>query len=88
MSTKRKTYRHPKPSSGFMSRAQISDEFGFSKSFIAHLPSSTLSKYGIGSKILYDREEVIAAIKSGRFSAPTGKRGRPRKPKLPGGGSK
>jgi len=86
MVAKRKTYRHPKPSSGFMSRAQVCEEFGFSQSFVAHLPTSILPKYSIGSKTLYDREEVIAAIKSGRFSAPTGKRGRPKKPALPGGG--
>jgi len=71
-----------------MSRAQICDEFGFSQSFVAHLPTSILPKYGIGSKTLYDREEVIAAIKSGRFSAATGKRGRPKKKVLSAGSSK
>jgi hypothetical protein len=69
-----------------MSKRQIAEEFGFSESFVAHLPTSILPKYGIGSKILYDREEVIAAIKSRRFTTPTGRRGRPKKPVLPGGG--
>jgi hypothetical protein len=86
METRRKKHKDPKPSSGFMNRRQVADEFGFSESFIAHLPTSVLPKYGIGSKVLYDREEVIAAIKSRQFAAPTGRRGRPKKPVLPGGG--
>ncbi|CAA6606320.1 MAG: hypothetical protein HQL44_09885 [Alphaproteobacteria bacterium] len=80
----------PKPSSGFMSISQVVEEFGFSASFLNHLPEDRRTKYHIG-KIYYERAEIIAAIKSHRLAIPAkrrstgGKRGRgrPRKPVIP-----
>lgn len=76
----------PKPESGFMSLSQVSEEFGLSKSFLYHLPETVLPRYPVGAKVLFDRSEVIAAIRGRRLSASprtptkTKGRGRPRKP--------
>ena len=56
------------PSFGFMTRKQASDEFGLSESFLAHLHQSILPRYPFGGRVLYDRSEVIAAIKGARYS--------------------
>ncbi|MBF0268796.1 MAG: hypothetical protein HQL44_09395 [Alphaproteobacteria bacterium] len=79
---------HPKPSSGFMSTAQISEEFGLSASFLNHLPQGTLKRYPIGaSKYVFARDEFIAALKAGHLASKprrkkncTSKPGRPKKP--------
>lgn len=59
----------PKPSSGFMSRRQVCEEFGFSESFLDHIPRNVLPRYEFGGKLFLDRQEVIAAIK-GRATRP------------------
>lgn len=83
-------YYQPKPSSGFMSRAQVSEEFGFSVSFLNQLPPDELPCYMRGRKAFYIREEVIAWMKAGRVQGGSREpvqavrlsRGRPRKPAL------
>jgi predicted DNA-binding transcriptional regulator AlpA len=85
MSDKRsRKHLHPKPTSGFMSFRQVSEEFGISLSFLYHLPETILPRYPVGSKFVFDRAEVIEAIKSHRLISPKRKRavrrrGRPRK---------
>ena len=69
-----------------MSRAQVAAEFGFSQSYLAHIPVATLPYYKIGTKVLYERAAVIDFIKgqvpgaSPRMVPTTPKKGRPRKP--------
>lgn len=80
-------HHHPSRTSGFMSRAQVADEFGFSVSFLNHLPTSELPYFKRGSKVFYEREAVIRYIKGevsppSEPSATSGSRGRPRKPAL------
>ena len=74
-----------------MSIRQVCEEFGFSQSFLYHLPSPLLPRYQVGKKILYLRDEVVAAIREHRLAAPpptkkavakSGKRGRPRNPTI------
>jgi hypothetical protein len=82
--TRKKIFRHPSPESGFMTRRQVADEFGCSESYLAHLPQSVLPRYTFGGRVIYERAEVIAAIKGGMpviklQRGKTGTRGRPRK---------
>jgi hypothetical protein len=68
-----------------MSRTQVAAEFGFSLSFIDHIPAGQLRRYRVGTKVLFDRTEVIAFIKGERpapLPQPQGKPGRPRKPAI------
>lgn len=83
--SRKKSYE-PAESSGFMSRRQVSEQFGFSLSYIAHLPLGTLPHYKVGGKVLYERTEVVAFIKGqrpntgGNPAATKCRRGRPSKP--------
>ena len=86
MSAKRQSH-HPHPASGFMSRRQVAEEFGFSIGYLNLLPKSELPFFKRGSKVFYERATVIAWIK-GQISAPgdlaqkTKSRGKPKKPVL------
>jgi hypothetical protein len=82
MSASRKVFHQPRPDSGFMSRRQVAEEFGFSIGFLNTLPKSELPFHKRGGKIFYERETVVAWIR-GETSPPpappsvsTGKRGR------------
>lgn len=81
-------HHHPSPTSGFMSRAQVSQEFGLSPSYLAHLPLTVLAYYKVGTKVLYERSAVVEFIRSQvpgaiRPAEPRRKAvGRPRKPAL------
>lgn len=83
--TAQRRHHHPNPNSGFMSRAQVAAEFGFSISFLNQLPTSELPFFKRGSKVFYERETVVRYIK-GELSPPpeptpaSASRGRPRKP--------
>lgn len=82
--SRKKSYE-PSETSGFMSRRQVSEQFGFSLSYLAHLPLDALPHYKVGGKVLYERTEVVAFIKGQRpvIGKPTPtnrRRGRPSKP--------
>lgn len=80
-------YLHPSPESGFLSRQQVSERYGFSISFLANLPRSALWYHKVGHKIFYEPKDVDAfirgqgCIQTGGGTIATSKgRGRPRKP--------
>lgn len=81
-------YHQPSPDSGFLSRAQVAAEFGFSPSYLAHIPLAALPYYKVGTKVLYERATVIAFIKNQipcsriHIAPTTPKKGRPRKPAI------
>ena len=81
---------HPSPESGFLSRQQVSEFFGFSVSYLAQLPRTELWYHKVGNKVFYERDHVVAYIRGQRNAEATSpsspmvpaRRGRPRKPAL------
>ncbi|WP_096700022.1 helix-turn-helix domain-containing protein [Magnetospirillum sp. 15-1] len=84
--TSTRTFHEPRRESGFMSRRQVAEEFGFSVGYLNQLSASELPFHKIGSKVLYERDAVVAWIRGVRqqpSAAPTmaaRRRGRPPKP--------
>lgn len=85
-----RAHLHPSPDSGFLSRQQVSEIFGFSVSYLAQLPRTELWYHKVGNKVFYEHQHVVAYIRGNRepasavLSAPKSpaSRGRPRKPAL------
>lgn len=80
-----RAHLHPSPESGFLSRQQVSERYGFSISYLANLPRSVLWYHKVGQKTFYEPKDVDAYIRgqgrgSHAESGPTRRRrGRPRK---------
>lgn len=90
----KRVFHQPKPESGFMSRRQVAEEFGFSVGYLNLLPTTELPFYKRGGKVFYERTAVIAWIKGENPPTPAGtsptpktpaKRGRKPKPVIRGG---
>lgn len=77
--------RQPSPDSGFLSRQQVSERYGFSVSYLAALPRVVLWYHKVGNKTFYEAKDVDAFIRNqGRgcqleASPPQARRGRPAK---------
>jgi len=80
-----RAHLHPSPESGFLSRQQVSERYGFSVSYLANLPRSALWYHKVGAKVFYEAKDVEAFIRGqGQMSPPdhalsAKPRGRPRK---------
>ncbi len=81
--------RQPRRESGFMSRRQVAEEFGFSVGFLNVLPQTELPFFKRGGKVFYERATVIAWIKGETpdtapedTDPPARSKGRPSKPVL------
>lgn len=78
-------YLHPSPESGFLSRQQVSERYGFSISFLANVPRTSLWYHKVGHKIFYEPKDVDAfirgqgCIQGGDTALLVKVRGRPRK---------
>jgi|GEM_PF-5465880 len=92
-SENKRVFHQPKPESGFMSRRQVAEEFGFSIGYLNLLPQSELPFFKRGGKVFYERSTVVAWIKGEMEVVQTlpespgktsGKRGRKRKPVIVG----
>lgn len=88
----KRVFHQPKPESGFMSRRQVAEEFGFSIGYLNLLSQNELPFFKRGGKVFYERVTVVAWIKgevatplSGRSSKTQSRRGRKRKPVIAGG---
>lgn len=90
----KRVFHQPRPESGFMSRRQVAEEFGFSVGYLNLLPSTELPFYKRGGKVFYERATVIAWIKGEKVAPPapdtpkakpSAKRGRKPKPVIRGG---
>lgn len=85
----KRIFHQPHPASGFMSRRQVAEEFGFSVGYLNLLPREELPFFKRGGKVFYERVTVIAWIKGEAVAVsppPKAKEGgakRGRKPKPP-----
>lgn len=83
----KRVFHQPHPASGFMSRRQVAEEFGFSVGYLNLLSRDELPFFKRGGKVFYERATVIAWIKGESVaSTPKPKEGgakRGRKPKPP-----
>lgn len=81
-----RAYIQPSPESGFLSRRQVSREYGFSVSYLASLPRTDLWFHKVGNKVFYERQDVVAFIRGQKHESlaaePLSRRGRPPKPIL------
>lgn len=87
----KRIFHQPKRESGFMSRRQVAEEFGFSIGYLNLLPSSELPFFKRGGKVFYERATVIAWIKGESLqpprepkNPPQQRRGRPSKAPVTG----
>lgn len=89
----KRVFHQPKRESGFMSRRQVAEEFGFSIGYLNLLPQSELPFFKRGGKVFYERATVVAWIKGEPVHPPRApkdiseqrrKPGRPPKPPVKG----
>lgn len=86
----KRVFHQPRPESGFMSRRQVAEEFGFSVGYLNLLSREELPFFKRGGKVFYERATVIAWIKGEPVASPPmpkeggAKRGRKPKPVIGG----
>lgn len=83
-SESKRVFHQPKRESGFMSRRQVAEEFGFSIGYLNLLPQSELPFFKRGGKVFYERTTVIAWIKGEPAYPPTAPKSPPEQRRKPG----